>query len=140
MDQCGTGRAEGEGGEVLGEALPDQLAGQGGGAGAGRGIADLDPQFHVKPPCILACPHLEGVGLPAGQRAGQGEELTAILRRLNAAAEILPMAMGQIALEQILDTGRFDFARASQLVGCATRTKCPPPVVRIAQPTHWLSP
>lgn len=35
------------------------------------------------------------------------QELMAILRRLNAQAEIMPMVMGEIALHKILDTGRF---------------------------------
>ncbi|MGV2425892.1 UNVERIFIED_CONTAM: GTP-binding protein, partial [Pseudomonas aeruginosa] len=39
----------------------------------------------------------------------QREELLAILRQLNAEAEILPMVMGQVPLAKILDTGRFDF-------------------------------
>ncbi|CAD5107123.1 zinc metallochaperone GTPase ZigA [Zestomonas carbonaria] len=47
----------------------------------------------------------------------QLEELTAILRSLNTHAEILPMSMGQVALESILDTGRFDFERAAQAPG-----------------------
>ena len=45
------------------------------------------------------------------------EELVAILQRLNAQAEIVPMVMGQIPLEKILNTGRFDFDRASQAPG-----------------------
>ncbi|KAF1054600.1 MAG: putative metal chaperone YciC [Stenotrophomonas maltophilia] len=45
------------------------------------------------------------------------EELEAILRGLNPEAQILPMVMGQVALEQILDTGRFDFDRAAQAPG-----------------------
>ena len=45
------------------------------------------------------------------------EELTAILRGLNTHADIQAMSMGQIALEKILDTGRFDFERASQASG-----------------------
>ncbi|UTW05873.1 zinc metallochaperone GTPase ZigA [Pseudomonas benzenivorans] len=45
------------------------------------------------------------------------EELTAILRGLNTHAEILPISMGQIALDKILDTGRFDFERAAQAPG-----------------------
>ncbi len=50
---------------------------------------------------------------------GQAErdELLAILGRLNATAEIIPMVMGQVPLEKILDTGRFDFERASQAPG-----------------------
>lgn len=45
------------------------------------------------------------------------EELTAILSRLNTHAEILPMSMGQVPLEKILDTGRFDFDRAAEAPG-----------------------
>ncbi|MCY1409452.1 putative metal chaperone YciC [compost metagenome] len=45
------------------------------------------------------------------------EELTAILRGLNADAEILPMSMGQVPLDKILDTGRFDFERAAEAPG-----------------------
>ena len=44
-------------------------------------------------------------------------ELLAILARLNPQAEVLPMVMGQVPLEKILDTGRFDFARAAQAPG-----------------------
>ncbi|MEB0092708.1 zinc metallochaperone GTPase ZigA [Pseudomonas sp. CCI1.2] len=45
------------------------------------------------------------------------EELTAILHRLNAHAEIIPMVMGEIPLKKILNTGRFDFERASLAPG-----------------------
>ncbi|MGB9088806.1 MAG: zinc metallochaperone GTPase ZigA [Pseudomonas farsensis] len=45
------------------------------------------------------------------------EELTAILRSLNARAQILPMVMGEVALSRILDTGLFDFDQASQAPG-----------------------
>ncbi|WP_447801623.1 zinc metallochaperone GTPase ZigA [Pseudomonas kilonensis] len=45
------------------------------------------------------------------------EELTAILQRLNAQAQILPMVMGQVPLGRILDTGLFDFERAAQAPG-----------------------
>lgn len=45
------------------------------------------------------------------------EELTAILRSLNAQARIVPMVMGQVALEHILNTGLFDFERAAQAPG-----------------------
>ncbi|MGA8137775.1 MAG: GTP-binding protein, partial [Pseudomonas gingeri] len=41
-------------------------------------------------------------------------ELMAILQRLNAQAEIIPMVMGEIPLAKILNTGRFDFERAAQ--------------------------
>jgi G3E family GTPase len=37
------------------------------------------------------------------------DELTAILKRLNAQAEIIPMVMGEVPLEKILNTRRFDF-------------------------------
>jgi G3E family GTPase len=49
-----------------------------------------------------------------------GEELhnlTAILRQLNPAADILPMVMGQAPLARVLNTGRFDFAQAEQAPG-----------------------
>ncbi|MDD0844808.1 zinc metallochaperone GTPase ZigA [Pseudomonas sp. Gutcm_11s] len=49
--------------------------------------------------------------------AEQCAELQAILRRLNTHAEILPMQMGEVALEKVLNTGRFDFERASQAPG-----------------------
>ncbi|NYH09014.1 G3E family GTPase [Pseudomonas moraviensis] len=45
------------------------------------------------------------------------EELMAILRRLNAQAEIIPMVMGEVPLEKILNTGRFDFEKAAQAPG-----------------------
>ena len=45
------------------------------------------------------------------------EELIAILQRLNAQAEIMPMAMGEIPLNKILNTGRFDFEKAAQAPG-----------------------
>ncbi len=45
------------------------------------------------------------------------EELLAILARLNAQAQIVPMVMGQVPLATILDTGRFDFDRAAQAPG-----------------------
>ena len=45
------------------------------------------------------------------------EELTAILARLNTQAEILPMSLGRVPLEKILDTGRFDFDRAAEAPG-----------------------
>lgn len=44
-------------------------------------------------------------------------ELIAILERLNAQAEIIPMVMGEVPLKKILDTGRFDFERAAQAPG-----------------------
>ena len=45
------------------------------------------------------------------------QELIAILQRLNAQAEIIPMVMGEVPLHKILDTGRFDFERAAQAPG-----------------------
>ncbi|MBF8724275.1 zinc metallochaperone GTPase ZigA [Pseudomonas guariconensis] len=45
------------------------------------------------------------------------EELMAILRSLNARAQIVPMVMGQVPLERILDTGLFDFEQAAQAPG-----------------------
>ncbi len=45
------------------------------------------------------------------------EELTAILERLNAQAQIIPMVMGEVPLNKILNTGRFDFERAAQAPG-----------------------
>ncbi|WP_312933198.1 zinc metallochaperone GTPase ZigA [Pseudomonas sp.] len=45
------------------------------------------------------------------------EELAAILARLNPRAQMVPMVMGQVALNRILDTGLFDFEQASQAPG-----------------------
>ncbi len=45
------------------------------------------------------------------------EELGEILARLNTHAEILPMRMGAVPLDKVLDTGRFDFERAAQAPG-----------------------
>jgi G3E family GTPase len=47
----------------------------------------------------------------------QRKELLAILRSLNPEADILPAVMGQVPLERILDTGRFDFEKAAQTPG-----------------------
>lgn len=49
--------------------------------------------------------------------SAEREELLAILRRLNSHAEIVPMSMGQVPLERILNTGHFDFERAAQAPG-----------------------
>lgn len=49
--------------------------------------------------------------------SAERDELTAILRRLNPEAEVLPMVMGQVDLGRILDTGRFDFDRAAEAPG-----------------------
>lgn len=45
------------------------------------------------------------------------DELTAILQRLNTEAEILPMSMGRVPLDKVLNTGRFDFERAARAPG-----------------------
>jgi G3E family GTPase len=45
------------------------------------------------------------------------EELIAILERLNAQAEIIPMMMGEVPLKRILNTGRFDFEKAAEAPG-----------------------
>ncbi|AQZ95021.1 zinc metallochaperone GTPase ZigA [Halopseudomonas phragmitis] len=49
--------------------------------------------------------------------SAEREELIAILRSLNAEAEIVPAVMGQVPLDKVLDTGRFSFERASQAPG-----------------------
>ncbi|MHC8317008.1 zinc metallochaperone GTPase ZigA [Pseudomonas sp. LB3P31] len=49
--------------------------------------------------------------------SSERRELMAILARLNAQAEIIPMVMGEVALGKILDTGRFDFDKAAQAPG-----------------------
>ncbi|AZF13478.1 Metal chaperone [Pseudomonas sp. R2-37-08W] len=45
------------------------------------------------------------------------EELMAILERLNGQAQIIAMVMGQVPLNKILNTGRFDFDRAALAPG-----------------------
>lgn len=45
------------------------------------------------------------------------DELIAILRSLNAHADIVPAAMGVVPLNRVLNTGRFDFDRAAQAPG-----------------------
>jgi len=45
------------------------------------------------------------------------EEVTAILRTLNTEASITPIMNGNVALEHILDTGKFSFERAQQSPG-----------------------
>lgn len=47
----------------------------------------------------------------------QVAELTEILRRLNAVAEILPVSEGRAPLDRILDTGLFSLARAATAPG-----------------------
>ncbi|WP_439822051.1 zinc metallochaperone GTPase ZigA [Pseudomonas sp. HLG18] len=49
--------------------------------------------------------------------SSEREELMAILKRLNANAEIIPMVMGDVPLEKILNTHRFDFDRAATAPG-----------------------
>ncbi len=45
------------------------------------------------------------------------ERLTAILKTLNTHARILPIAHGRVDLDDVLDTGLFDFERAQQAPG-----------------------
>ena len=45
------------------------------------------------------------------------ENLTAILQNLNRDAEIIPMIMGVVPLEKILNTQKFDFEKAEQAAG-----------------------
>ncbi|KZX58294.1 4-hydroxytetrahydrobiopterin dehydratase [Halioglobus sp. HI00S01] len=45
------------------------------------------------------------------------KRLTAILRTLNTEARIIPIANGKVDINAILNTGRFDFARAQQAPG-----------------------
>ncbi|WP_150303791.1 zinc metallochaperone GTPase ZigA [Pseudomonas saliphila] len=45
------------------------------------------------------------------------EELLAILRSLNPEADIVPAVMGQVPLDRILDTRRFNFEKAAQAPG-----------------------
>ncbi|MFZ6047886.1 zinc metallochaperone GTPase ZigA [Pseudomonas sp. CR3202] len=49
--------------------------------------------------------------------SAERDELSAMLRRLNPEAEILPMVMGQVDLKRLLNTGRFDFDRAARAPG-----------------------
>ena len=49
--------------------------------------------------------------------AAELANLTAILQGLNPEAAIVPMIMGQVPLSTVLDTGRFDFARAERAAG-----------------------
>ncbi|MCH8553432.1 MAG: zinc metallochaperone GTPase ZigA [Natronospirillum sp.] len=48
---------------------------------------------------------------------GQIERVTGVLRSLNPEAEIIPIREGQVPLERVLNTGRFDFGRAQQAPG-----------------------
>ncbi|WP_290793672.1 GTP-binding protein, partial [Halomonas sp.] len=47
----------------------------------------------------------------------QLDELTAVLRSLNPEAELIPISHGEVALEKVLETGRFSFERAQQAPG-----------------------
>lgn len=44
-------------------------------------------------------------------------ELQAVLRSLNSRAEIIPMVNGDVPIEEVLDTRRFDFEQAQQAPG-----------------------
>lgn len=45
------------------------------------------------------------------------DELKAVLRKLNATAEIIPMAKGNVPLAKVLNTGKFNFDKAQQAPG-----------------------
>ena len=45
------------------------------------------------------------------------QRLTAILKTLNTHARIVPIAHGQVAVDEVLNTGQFDFERAQQSPG-----------------------
>jgi G3E family GTPase len=45
------------------------------------------------------------------------EELKAVLRKLNATAEIIPMTKGNVPLAKLLNTGKFNFDKAQQAPG-----------------------
>ncbi len=45
------------------------------------------------------------------------QELKAVLRKLNATAEIIPMAKGKVPLDKVLNTGKFNFEKAQQAPG-----------------------
>ena len=45
------------------------------------------------------------------------ERLTAILRTLNTEAKIVPISNGKVAVDEVLNTGLFDFERAQQAPG-----------------------
>ncbi|MEO1065287.1 MAG: zinc metallochaperone GTPase ZigA [Actinomycetota bacterium] len=48
---------------------------------------------------------------------GELERLIAILRGLNPKAEVLTTSYGNVSLDEVLDTGRFDFEEAAQAAG-----------------------
>ncbi|OQK16791.1 4-hydroxytetrahydrobiopterin dehydratase [Methyloprofundus sedimenti] len=45
------------------------------------------------------------------------DNLTTIIKSLNPEAEIIPMVMGQVPLQKIINTGRFNFEQAEQAPG-----------------------
>lgn len=45
------------------------------------------------------------------------QELMAILQKLNPDAQIIPISHGRVPLSQVLNTGKFDFAKAQQAPG-----------------------
>ncbi|PKM31704.1 MAG: 4-hydroxytetrahydrobiopterin dehydratase [Gammaproteobacteria bacterium HGW-Gammaproteobacteria-11] len=49
--------------------------------------------------------------------AEQAQELQAILRRLNAQAQIIPMSKGNVPLQRVLNTGLFSMERAAMAPG-----------------------
>ena len=49
--------------------------------------------------------------------ASELDELHAVLQTLNPDADILPMTHGQVPLDKVLETGRFNFERAQQAPG-----------------------
>ena len=49
--------------------------------------------------------------------ASELDELHAVLQTLNPDADILPMKHGQVPLDKVLETGRFNFERAQQAPG-----------------------
>jgi len=49
--------------------------------------------------------------------ADQVSQLTAILKTLNTQAKIIPITAGNVAIEEILNTGLFDFDKANQAPG-----------------------
>ena len=51
--------------------------------------------------------------------AAERDRLIGILRTFNPIARIVPASHGRVPLDEVLDTGRFDFARASQAAGWA---------------------
>jgi len=55
--------------------------------------------------------------------ARQLAELKAVLRSLNSRAEIIPMVKGDVPIEKVLDTGRFDFEQAQQAPGWLTELR-----------------